>query len=160
MMAYEHRHHRMRTSGTGRPDAAARQVRSSLGGVRTEVARWTLVCGSVGVGVSLFASPATAKPDVSAGEKHFAACAACHAPDLSTKTGPDLRGVVGRKVGAVPGFRYSRALKTAGVSWDDARLDAFLAEPQTVFPGNAMPFPGLPDAKQRLDLIAYLKTLR
>jgi cytochrome c len=67
---------------------------------------------------------------------------------------------VGRKAGSVSGFRYSRALKSAGIVWNDATLDAFLAEPQTAFPGNAMPFPGMPDAAQRLALIAYLKTLK
>lgn len=109
-----------------------------------------------------FAAPTSAASarDVAVGEKVFAVCAACHAPDLPTKTGPDLRGVVGRKSGSVPGFRYSRALKTAGVVWNDATLDAFLAEPQAAFPGSAMPFPGMPDAEQRLALIAYLKTLK
>ncbi len=105
------------------------------------------------------ASTSDAKPDIVAGEKLFAACAACHAPELPTRTGPDLRKVVGRRAGSVSGFRYSRVLKNAGVVWNDATLDAFLAEPQAVFPGNAMPFPGLPDAEQRLHLIAYLKTL-
>jgi cytochrome c len=68
--------------------------------------------------------------------------------------------LIGRKAGSVPGFRYSRALKNANLVWNDATLDAYLAEPQTAVPGNTMPFPGLPDAMQRFALIAYLKTLK
>ena len=94
------------------------------------------------------------------GRKQFAACAACHATDQPTPTGPDLRGVVGRKAGTVPGFRYSRALQKAKLTWDDAKLDAFIADPQVAVPGNTMPFPGLPDLEARRDLIAYLKTLK
>jgi len=92
------------------------------------------------------------------GRKVFATCAACHEPSLPTKTGPDLRGVLGRKSGSVPGFRYSRAMKNARIVWDEARLDAYLAEPQEMMPGNTMPFPGLPLPVDRRDLIAYLKT--
>jgi cytochrome c len=129
-------------------------------GTRAVVVRWRFVAGGMVVGASLFATTPSAKPDVVAGEKLFATCAACHAPEMPTKTGPDLRGVFGRRAGTVSGFRYSRALKSAGIVWDDVTLDAFLAEPQAALPGNAMPFPGLPDAQHRLDLIAYLKTLK
>jgi cytochrome c len=99
------------------------------------------------------------RSDVSKGAEVFAACAACHAADQPAKTGPDLRGVYGRKAGSVPGFRYSRALKTANIVWNDEKLDEFLAEPQTAVPGNTMPYPGLPDEQQRRDVIAYLKSL-
>ncbi|MEO6246301.1 MAG: c-type cytochrome [Opitutaceae bacterium] len=101
-----------------------------------------------------------AEPAVDDGRKVFAACAACHAPDQPTRTGPDLRGVFGRKAGTAPGFRFSRALQHAKIVWNEATLDAFLAEPQAALPGNTMPYPGLPDAAQRGLLIAYLKTLK
>lgn len=97
--------------------------------------------------------------DAVAGEKLFATCAACHAPGPG-RTGPDLHGVVGRPAGTLAGFRFSRAMKNARRVWSEATLDAYLAEPQAVLPGNAMPFPGLPDHTQRRDLIAYLKTLK
>jgi cytochrome c len=99
-------------------------------------------------------------PNLEHGRKVFAACAACHAPDLPTQTGPDLRGVFGRKAGAVPGFRYSRAIQKAKIVWDEPALDAFIADPQVALPGNTMPFPGIPDETARRDLIAYLKTLK
>lgn len=101
-----------------------------------------------------------ATPNSENGRKLFATCAVCHAPNQVTSTGPDLRGVVGRKSGSVPGFRYSRALKNTKFIWDEVRLDAYLAEPQLAIPGNAMPFPGLPEATERQDLIAYLKTVK
>jgi len=101
-----------------------------------------------------------ATPNSENGRKLFATCAVCHAPNQVTSTGPDLRGVVGRKSGSVPRFRYSRALKNTKFIWNEVRLDAYLAEPQVAIPGNAMPFPGLPEATERQDLIAYLKTVK
>ncbi len=89
-------------------------------------------------------------------------CAACYgeaAADIPNP-GPDLRAVVGRMAGAVPEFRYSRALRNAKRVWTEVRLDEFIADPQTALPGNTMPFPGLPDEVQRRDLIAYLKPLQ
>ncbi|MFO1449927.1 MAG: c-type cytochrome [Opitutaceae bacterium] len=99
-------------------------------------------------------------PDLENGRRLYAACAACHSPGAQPTAGPTLVGVVGRKAGAVPGFRYSRALKNARTTWDFSTLDPFLADPQAALPGNAMPFPGLPDSKERADVIAYLKTLK
>ena len=68
--------------------------------------------------------------------------------------------MVGRPAGTLAGFRYSRALRNARFVWNDSTLDSYLADPQVALPGNAMPYPGLPDAGQRRDLIAYLKTLK
>lgn len=113
--------------------------------------------------VCLHATPMAvlaAEPDIVKGRQVFAACAACHATEQQVKTGPDLRGINGRKAGSSPGFRYSRAMKNSKIVWSDATLDEFLAEPQTRVPGNAMPYPGLPDESQRRDVIAYLKTLK
>ena len=86
-------------------------------------------------------------------------CAACHSIDGSSRTGPTLKGIAGRKAGSVADFHYSRAMKRANVVWDAASLDAYLNQPQQVIPGNTMPFAGVADAKQRADLVAYLKTL-
>lgn len=98
--------------------------------------------------------------DAAAGKAVFAQCTACHATDATSGAGPGLKGIVGRKVGSLPGFRYSRAMKSTDYAWDTARLDAYLADPQKAIPGNVMPFSGLPDAKQRADVIAYLQTLK
>ncbi len=104
------------------------------------------------------AQPALAQ-DVAAGKVVFEQCAACHSTDGSNGVGPSLKNVDGRKAGTLAGFRYSRAMKAAGITWDARTFDGYIADPQKVVPGNVMPFSGIPDAKQRGDLIAYLKTL-
>jgi cytochrome c len=98
--------------------------------------------------------------DLAAGKAAFAQCVACHSIDGSNGAGPSLKGIDGRSTGSLEGFRFSRALKSAGYAWDAKALDAYIADPQKAIPGNVMPFSGLPDAKQRADLIAYLKTLK
>jgi cytochrome c len=100
--------------------------------------------------------------DADRGRRAFAACAACHreASAEVPNPGPDLRRVVGRPAGSVPGFRYSRALRNAKRTWNEETLFAFLGDPQAAVPGNTMPFPGLPDEAERRDLIAYLKTFK
>jgi cytochrome c len=92
--------------------------------------------------------------------KAWAACAACHAAQGSAAIGPPLAGVVGRKAGSVPGFGYSRAMKTSGITWDEASLAAFLRDPQQAVPGNRMPFAGVTDPGEVADLVRHLKTLR
>src|SRR5215469_6817057 len=82
--------------------------------------------------------------DAAQGEHVFAACAPCHAKDSTARLGPGLLGIVGRHAGALPGFRYSCAMKTANIVWDEKSLDAFITAPQKAMPGTTMPFSGLP----------------
>lgn len=99
--------------------------------------------------------------DTARGATLFQQCAACHSvePGLHL-TGPSLATVWGRRSATVTGFgRYSTALKRAGITWDAATLDRWLAHPQAVVPGTTMTLPGVADARQRADLIAYLKTV-
>ncbi len=98
--------------------------------------------------------------DATAGKAVFAQCVACHSVDGSNGVGPSVQGIIGRKAGSRAGFRYSRAMKNTAYIWDAAHLDAYLANPQAVIPGNVMPFSGVTDAKARADLIAYLATLK
>jgi cytochrome c len=115
----------------------------------------------LGVALAFGALSSTAHAqDAAAGKQVFAQCAACHSTSDSNGIGPGLKGVVGRKAGSVAGFRYSSALAQTGYAWDEKALDAFLASPSKAIPGNAMPFPGLSDAKQRADVIAFLETLK
>jgi len=104
---------------------------------------------------SLLASTANAAPPAA-----FAACAACHTSDGTTGLAPTAKGLYGRKAGTAKGFIYSAAMKKATLAWDDKSLDAFIADPQKAIPGNVMPFPGVPDAKQRAEIIDYLKTVK
>lgn len=86
-------------------------------------------------------------------------CGTCHAIDAGgpAKLGPALRGVVGRKAGAVAGYAYSPALKRSGVIWDKAALDAYLARPAGKVPGTKMLI-GVPSPEQRAAIIGYLAT--
>jgi cytochrome c len=105
------------------------------------------------------ASPALAQ-DAAHGKIVFQACTACHATDRTNHVGPGLAGIIGRKAGTAPGFRYSRAMKRSGIVWDKKALNAYLETPQKVVPGNRMPFAGLKDAQDRADVIAYLSTFK
>jgi cytochrome c len=97
--------------------------------------------------------------DASHGQRDFRACAPCHslAPDRNM-TGPSLADLWGRKAGSLPSFeRYSEALKSSGIIWDDHALDSWLTDPQRMVPNNEMPFEGIKDAAVRADLLAFLK---
>lgn len=73
-------------------------------------------------------------------------------------TGPSLAELWNRKAGTSSSFtRYSAALTSSNVVWNDKTLDEWIRDPQHVIPGNEMTFPGLKDAQQRADLLAYLK---
>jgi cytochrome c len=107
----------------------------------------------------VFAFAAAQAQDAASGKAVFAQCIACHSVDGKNGLGPSLKGVLGRSAGTAAGFHYSSAMTQSGTTWDAMTLDRFIANPQQAVPGNAMPFPGLPDAKQRADLLAFLKTL-
>lgn len=88
-------------------------------------------------------------------------CAACHnfAEGAGPKVGPDLYGVVGRKVASTEGFNYSEAMKAKGGTWTPEALNTFLTNPKAAVPGTAMGFAGLPKAVDRANIIAYLNSL-
>jgi cytochrome c len=58
--------------------------------------------------------------------------------------------------GALDDFRFSPALKRSGITWTPQTLDAYIADPQQAVPANRMPYAGMPEARDRADLIAYL----
>lgn len=95
--------------------------------------------------------------DPAAGKKVYRKCRACHALDEGRNgVGPHLAGLMGRTAGAVDGFAYSEALAGSGLSWNAETLAAFLANPKGVVPGNKMAFPGVREAEDIQNLIAYL----
>ena len=99
-----------------------------------------------------------AQADAKRGEKLFEECRACHALEPgASSVGPDLHGVIGRKAGAREDFRYSPALKKSGITWSRQTLDAYVADPQKAVPANRMPYGGMPEAKDRADLIDYVE---
>ena len=100
-----------------------------------------------------------AMADVAAGEASFAKCMACHtiASGGAAGIGPNLFGVVGTGIGShAPGFAYSDALKGVGGSWTYEALDAWLKSPKAFANGTKMSFPGLSDAQERANVLAYL----
>ncbi len=101
----------------------------------------------------------TQTDEIARGERLFRACAACHSlePDRNM-TGPSLSGLWNRKAGSLPNFdRYSAALASSGVIWNDTSLDRWIADPQHFIPGNTMTFPGIKGARDRAALLAFLK---
>ncbi len=109
------------------------------------------------------AAAAAGAGDPAHGKKVFNKCKACHFADKEkNKVGPYLKGVVGRKVGAVEGFKYSEAFKAkAGElgAWTEENLKKWLAKPKAVVPGTKMSFAGLKKEQDILDVIAYLKSV-
>ena len=87
-------------------------------------------------------------------------CATCHTTNTSepARQGPTLFGIVGRPAGKANGFHYSAGFANADFVWDDARLDAFLINPQQMIPGAIMAY-RQPKAETRAAIIAYLKEL-
>ena len=97
--------------------------------------------------------------DLGNGKKVFAVCKSCHTlvPGGANMTGPNLHGMFGRKPGTAEGYKYSDVVKAATFTWDAEHLDQWLTSPKTFMPGTKMTFMGVKDAKDRVDLIAYLK---
>jgi cytochrome c len=112
--------------------------------------------------LTMVAGPALAA-DPAEGEKVFRRfCTACHITSAEgpKRLGPTLAGLIGRKSGAVEGFRYSEANKNAGITWDAKTLDPYLKDPKAVIPGTIMAFAGVKKDDERENLIGYLQTLK
>ncbi len=119
---------------------------------------WPPTLGSAVVGeASIQERLATASPE--RGEALFRVCRACHGIDEgATQTlGPNLRGVLGRPVASAEGYgRYSSAMASFGGTWTVERLDRYLHQPTAEVEGTSMVFPGIADAGERADIIAWL----
>jgi cytochrome c len=138
--------------GCGRPGGALVGVSMPKGGT-TMLKSWLLGSSLV----AFVALPAVAQ-DAEEGEKVFKKCQACHVIDKEqNRVGPHLVGIIGRKAGSVEGFKYSDAMKESGKVWDEATIDAYLADPKGYIPKNKMAFAGLKKPEERAAVIAYLK---
>ena len=85
-------------------------------------------------------------------------CTACHAID-SNKIGPAHRGVMGRRVGSLPGYKYSAELAASRLRWTPQTLNKWLGDPEDLVNGQRMGFL-IEGEQERADLIAYLATLK
>jgi cytochrome c len=116
----------------------------------------TIALASGAALLAAFAAVGGAKGDSVAGRSAFEKrCTGCHALDHE-KVGPRLAGVVGRKAGAVSAFPYSDAVKKSDVVWNEAVLDKWLTDPETVIPDTDMSF-RLDNPIERAAIIAFLK---
>jgi cytochrome c len=102
---------------------------------------------------------ADADDDPKAGAKSYGVCVACHSLEPGVHlTGPSLANLWGKKAGSSQDFaRYSKELRSADLVWDENSLNAWLADPGKLVPGNYMVFRGIMDNKARGDLIAFLQ---
>src|SRR5260221_10084038 len=147
-----------------RPGSQHRQIRNCSAGQMPSVRKQGRLrmkgFGITALATIAFLSPALAQTgDAVRGQRDFRACAPCHSlePDHNM-TGPSLTNLWGRKAGGLPGFdRYSGALKSSGIIWDDRALDGWVTDPARMVPDNDMPFEGIKDARVRADLLAFLK---
>ena len=96
--------------------------------------------------------------DVASGEKIFKKCAACHSivKGGKNKIGPALYNVVGRQVGGVSDYKYSKALATYDKMWTFKELNGFLIKPAKWIKGTKMAYAGLRKEKDRASIIKYL----
>ncbi len=112
----------------------------------------------IGLSTLAVSMPVAAEGDPANGERLFRRCATCHVlTEGGRKVGPSLYGLFGRTSGTVEGFKYSQAMKDAAITWNEETLDEYITNPRAYIPGNRMAFPGIRNAEQRSDMIAYLK---
>lgn len=106
--------------------------------------------------------PLLASASVDAGKQAVKVCAMCHTFDKGgpNRVGPNLYGIVGDEIAHDRGgFPFSDALKAKKGNWTVDNLNAWLWKPQDFAKGTKMTFAGLPKAKERADVIAYLNSL-
>jgi cytochrome c len=117
----------------------------------TMIAGATLLVSASGI--------AYAAGDAAEGEKVFAKCKICHQIGEGAKNavGPELNGVIGRKAGTAPGYNYSEANKSSGITWDEATFREYIKNPKAKIPGTKMIFAGLPKDTDIDNLLAYLQ---
>jgi cytochrome c len=115
--------------------------------------------------LAAFGESALAAGDATKGKEVFAKCALCHqiGPGAKTLVGPELNGIVGRKAASIGDYpMYSDGMRTLGklgVVWTEGNIDKWIANPKAMLADSSMSlFPGVPDASDRANLIAYLKT--
>jgi cytochrome c len=131
-----------------------------------------LFCAAAACLIALGSASAFADGDAEKGKKVYKKCKVCHSFEPGKNgQGPSLHGIFGRTAGTAEGFKFSDAMKASGIVWSEETINAYVENPKTYIPKNKMAFPGIKakksysdekkakKAKQRADLIAYIKTM-
>ena len=136
-----------------KPEKSAYQVANVTTSASTTSAETSSANSDTGNIMALFASTSAAD-----GAKVFKKCAACHsiAEGGANKIGPALWGVLGRPAGAVPGYKYSKAILAHGKNWSFEEMNGFLLKPKDWIKGTKMSFAGLKKARDRASVILYM----
>jgi cytochrome c len=137
--------------------------------VTWRIAIWRIVIWhvtpSLAILLSIAAPDALAEGnDPARGEMVYQYCYSCHSvqPEEKNLQGPNLRGIIGRRIAAQKEFPYSPAMRAFAqreTRWSETLLDRYLAAPYQVVPKTSMAFPGIDEAEERADLIAYLRSM-
>ena len=135
-----------------KPEKSAYQVESITTVASTSSETGSETTGSQNI-MAIFASTSAAD-----GAKVFKKCAACHSINQggANKIGPALWGVLGRQVGSVAEYKYSKAMAAYEKNWSFEEMDGFLLKPKEWIKGTKMSFAGLKNDKERAAVILYL----
>ena len=123
--------------------------------------RLLTTCFAAAAMLVIFTPPSQAG-DAEKGAKVYRKCVSCHmiGDGAKNRVGPQLNGIIGREIGAVADYKYSKAMvqyaATAKI-WSEENLAAYLESPRKLVKGGRMAFAGLRKEKDRADVIAYLK---
>lgn len=140
------------------PPASSPSSTALDGAVRRDAVATEFDVGQVNTASAYLEEPTYADADLARGELLSLACIACHSlrPGDAPIVGPNLGNLFGSPAASKPGFAYSAALVSSGLTWTPRALDAWLAAPATFVPGTSMVFAGYASPDDRRDLIAYL----
>ena len=133
-----------------KPEKSAYQVASVTTVASTTSTETSSETGNI---MALFASTSAAE-----GAKVFKKCAACHsiAEGGKNKIGPALWSVLGRQVGSLPDYKYSKAMAAYGKKWSFEEMNGFLIKPKDWIKGTKMSYAGLKNEKERAAVILYM----
>ena len=111
--------------------------------------------------VFIAASGALAAGDIAKGKRLAKKCTVCHTLNKGgkNKLGPNLFGIMGKPAASVKGYKYSKAMASSRIIWDEVNFTEFLTRPKKFLKGTKMSYFGLKKASQRADLLAYFNTL-
>ena len=136
-------------------------MRQSRGGLRGLIAGLAVAGAGAGAAAAgeddLADRLARASPE--RGEQVYLVCRACHMIEAGAPhtIGPNLWGLIGRPVASAEGYdRYTAGMSSYGGDWSPERLDRYLRQPMVEVEATTMAFPGVPAARDRADLIAWL----